>query len=70
MPLHAIKTKVRVEIQLHSYFSLELEGDECLTGSFTPPPRGRSSDTKRVGHRTSQDTTQKTKTLTLAEIEI
>jgi hypothetical protein len=35
MPVHAIRAEVRVEIELHSYLSLELEGDECLTGSFT-----------------------------------
>jgi len=31
MAVHAIKAYVRVEIQLHSYLRLELEGDECLT---------------------------------------
>lgn len=46
MPVHAMKAEVRVEIQLHSYLSFELEGDECLTGRFTP--RDRSSGTNRV----------------------
>ena len=36
MHVHAIKSEVGVEIQFHSYLTLELEGDECLTGSFTP----------------------------------
>jgi len=27
MPVHAIRAYMRVEVQLQSYFSLELEGD-------------------------------------------
>jgi hypothetical protein len=63
MPVHTVKDEMRLEIQRHSYLSLEMGGDECLTGSSTP--RDRSSGTKRVGHRTSQDAY----TLTLAGIE-